>query len=343
MATLRDPTRDIVRGLTSLEMTFVNISKLPFAAHAPYIAPTPGFTYADTIFPCFAFLAGMSATPPRRSTSLIGIGLSLNAVNAFLSSRELRVPGVLQRLGLSSLIVNEPRLAFLKEYAGLPLIGVWYAASILGSEIKNNPLGHPDFAGSDITKTAASRFDLAVFGSKYLHTPKFDPEGLIGALGTALSMVIGNIFISQRLSYSALQQVGGAASMIALGEVLHVSLPKYAPISKDLWSPSFVLVTSGTSILKYVAVEALVPYLPEGIRMVLEAVGRRSLEIYILSMLATMGLNYGGEGSLRSRGIRWFGQSFGSAGGDVVVCGSLVAAMAGSAVLLVKNRLRLSI
>src|SRR5690349_14629008 len=100
----RDPARDVVRGLTALEMTFVNVSGLRWTDHSPYIGQ---ITYADTIFPCFAFLSGMSPTPIRRSLGLVGIGLSLNTVSAFANGKAVRIPGVLQRLGLASLVAND--------------------------------------------------------------------------------------------------------------------------------------------------------------------------------------------------------------------------------------------
>lgn len=330
----RDPVRDVVRGLTSLEMTFVNISHLQWTAHSPYIGQV---AYADTIFPCFAFLSGMSPTPTRKNVGILGIGLTLNSISAFASGKSIRIPGVLQRLGLSSIIANEPRLNFLREYAGLPLVALWYAISLLSSK-SANPLANADFASADVRDTAQTRIDEALFRG-HLHTPTFDPEGLLGALTTAVSMVVGQVFAQGE--FSTVEYAVGAVGMVSVGEALHFLLPKYAPISKGLWTPSFVLVTSGISILKYLAVDALLPYLPEVVTSALEYVGRRSLEIYVLSSLVTVALQYGGKKSIWSRAKTAISKQIGTAGSDLVMSSSLTGLMAVSARVMVDNQLRI--
>ena len=332
----RDPVRDVVRGLTSLEMTFVNITSLQWTAHSGYVGQV---TYADTIFPCFAFLSGMSPAPIRRNVGLIGIGISLQAVSAFANGKDLRIPGVLQRLGLASILANEPSLGLLQKYCGLPLVVLWYAISLLGST-GTNPLAHPDYPSSDQLNTAQTKLDKFVFG-QHIHTPTLDPEGLLGSLTTAVSMLIGQAFQLQTLSSSqkAMESIG----MIAVGEALHYLIPKYAPISKSLWTPSFVLVTSGTSILKYLAVEALVPYLPEMVQSLLVDVGRRSLEVYVVSTLLTMMVKYGGNESIYSRGKRVFKKLVGQAGSDLFMSLTLTGLVAASAKVMVAQRVRLQL
>lgn len=329
----REPARDVVRGLTALEMTFVNVSGLRWTDHSPYIGQ---ITYADTIFPCFAFLSGMSPTPIRRSVGLVGIGLSLNAVSVF-AGKTVRIPGVLQRLGLASLVANDGHLSFLQKYEGLPLLVLWYAVTLLGSR-GPNPLAHPDYPSADASTTAQTKIDKFFFGGR-IYKPTYDPEGLLGSLTTAVSMLIGRALIQRGVSKS--QVVVESLGMIAVGETLHYLLPKYAPISKTLWTPSFVLVTSGVSVLKYMAVEALVPYLPNVLRSVLEAVGRRSLEVYVVSTLLTMALNYNGDQSIFSLGKHYLVKLFGESGSDFVMSLGLTGIVAASAKIMVSRRIRL--
>jgi predicted acyltransferase len=332
---MRDPARDALRGLNALEMTFVNISKLQWTAHSPYVGQ---ITYADTIFPCFAFLSGMSPTPTRRSVGLVGLGLGLETVSAFANGRAIRIPGVLQRLGVASIIANEPSLAFLHKFYGLPLIGLWSAISLLGSSSSVNPLAHPDFPSADPLDTAQTKIDKFLFGSR-LHRPTFDPEGLLGALTTAVSMLVGQVF--SQSNFSTTERLVGSISMIALGEALHFSIPKYAAISKSLWTPSFVLVTSGCSILKYLSVEILLPYLPSTIRSMLEATGKRSLEVYFLSYLLSVALQYGGSESIWSRALAGLEIRVGKSYSDFILSLGLAGLMAASASFLVSQRLRL--
>ncbi|KXL50471.1 MAG: hypothetical protein FE78DRAFT_132171, partial [Acidomyces sp. 'richmondensis'] len=103
---------------------------------------------------------------------------------------------------------------------------------------------------------------------------------------TAVSMLVGRSFGEQKLLAS--QRIMRGVGLIAAGEALHFVLPKFAPISKGLWTPSFMLVTSGVSILKFLLVEKVLPYLPVAVQNLLEAVGKRSLETYVISTLITM-------------------------------------------------------
>lgn len=312
----------------------MNISQLECTAHSPYIGQV---TYADTIFPCFAFLSGMSPTPARKNVGLLGIGLSLHAVHSLVNGTPIRVPGVLQRLGLASLIANEPSLDSLRAYSGAPLIALWYAISLLGGQ-SGNPFANPEFAKSNISGTAQSVIDGTLFRG-HLYTPTFDPEGLLGALTTAVSMIVGQVFAAQK--FTTREYGFGAVGMITVGEALHFLLPKYAPISKVLWTPSFVLVTSGISILKYLLVNAALPYLPAAVTSALSFVGRRSLEVYVLSTLATMGLKYGGSKSIWARSTATMSRWIGTAGSDLVMSLGLTASMAVSARVFVEQRLRI--
>lgn len=334
----RDATRDIVRGLTSLEMTFVNISTLRWTAHSDYIGQ---LTYADTIFPCFAFLSGMSPAPARRNVGLIGIGLSLHTVSAAVNRKSVvRIPGVLQRLGVASLIANEPRLELLRRWHGAPLVLLWYAVTLLGASETSigNPLAHPGYPGAEARGIAQTRIDRFLFGQG-LYAPSYDPEGLLGCLTTAVSMLVGRSFTEQR--YTASQKVAASIGMITVGEALHFLLPKYAPISKTLWTPSFVLVTSGVSILKYLAVEKAIPYLPAAVQNLLQVVGKRSLEVYVISTLLTMLFTLGGEQSFMARGMRLIGSVTGAAAADFVMSMGLTGIVAASAKFMVSRNLRL--
>ncbi|KAH8892712.1 hypothetical protein GQ53DRAFT_745795 [Thozetella sp. PMI_491] len=330
----RDPVRDVVRGLTSLEMTFVNASGLWWTSHSPYVGQ---ITYADTIFPCFAFLSGMSPTPVRRSLGLVGVGLGLNALVAVTHGKPVRIPGVLQRLGLASLIANAPESAFLRKTYGLPLVGLWYGVTLAGASETNrsNPLAHPDYAAADAAGTAQTRIDQLFFGSR-IYKPSYDPEGLLGSLTTAVSMLVGQLFV-EASDLDIWHKAAVALGAIATGETLHGLLPKYAPISKSLWTPSFVLVSSGVSILKYLAVEAGLPYLPAGVQGLLQAVGRRSLEVYIVSTILTVLLGMAKRQPTGAKSLSWLESVVGSGVADFLTTSTLTAIVAASAKLMVSQ------
>src|SRR3546814_15916156 len=73
------------------------------------------------------------------------------------------------------------------------------------------------------------------------------------------------------------------------------------PINKDLWTASFVLVTSGIGASGYAAVRAAWPVLqPHGWAKQFVAVGQAALTIYVIHMLliALLRLPPGGEDRL---------------------------------------------
>lgn len=334
MATRRDVARDIVRGLNSLEMSFVNNSAIRWTNHSGYIDQP---TYADTIFPCFVFLAGMSRTPLKRSVGLVGLGLALNMIGAHSKGEMTRIPGVLQRLGLASLIFNDSTAGYLLQAYSIPILTLWYVISILfGSE---NTFAHPAYAGADPSTTAQTKIDTIFFGSR-IYTPSYDPEGLLGALTTTVSMLIGREFELGR--FSTVQKLLGSLAMIVIGEALHLYLPKYAPISKSLWTPSFVLVTSGLSILKYLIVQSCAPMMPEPLLRTLRCCGQRSLEVYLLSTILEIGLLHGGAASIWERSLSFMSQYMTRTIADFILSTSFTAVMAGAAVFMVTCRIKLS-
>lgn len=333
----RDVTRDVVRGLNALEMAFVNISNLSWTQHSGYIAHP---TYADSIFPCFAFLSGMSFIPPRRSLGLIGLGLALQSVNAYSNGDRVRIPGVLQRLGLASFILNAPACAVLRRRHGLPLVVLWYTLSVVlaGS---GNYFAHPDYPQADPSQTAQTRLDATLFGTR-IYSPSHDPEGLLGALTTSISMMIGQIFVQAAERYSTGQKVLGSSLMIIAGESLDHVFPLYCPLSKGLWTPSFVLVMGGYCVLKFVAIQAVTPFLPGPVQYVLECVGQRSLEVYLISYLLEVGLLHGGSRSLWNRGLTVLARYSSRPVADLVLSTAFTGLMAATAVVLCRRAIRLS-
>lgn len=320
----RDVTRDVVRGINVLEMAFVNICSVPWTNHAGYIDQP---TYADHVFPCFAFLSGMSRASTTRSIALVGLGLGLNAFTAYLKSERVRLPGVLQRLGIASILAS--------NFEILPLVALWYFVSLaLGNSI--NPFAHPSFPHADPSQTAQTKIDTFLFGNA-IYTPTYDPEGLLGALTTAVSMLIGR----QSLSMTMLQASISGVAMIALGEALHINVPKFAPLSKSLWTPSFVLVTSGISLLKYASVRQLVPYLPAIARSCFIALGRRSLEIYLLSSCVESLLMLGGHRSVWFTTMSQLEKVMSRTVADLSMSLAFTASMAAAAVVMVRMKLRL--
>ena len=113
---------DAFRGFAIAAMLLVNNPGDWGHVYAPLLhAKWHGWTFTDWVFPFFVFISGMAMTislarraqagadktallltTARRATVIIGIGLLLNLIPSFDFST-VRLPGVLQRLGLCTL------------------------------------------------------------------------------------------------------------------------------------------------------------------------------------------------------------------------------------------------
>ena len=231
---------------------------------------------------------------------MVGLGLGLNAVQAVVKGVPTRIPGVLQRLAISGAILDFVPLVS-RNIASSPfavaagLVGLWYGISMIGTTDRRNPFANPEVDYCQANSTAASRIDSTLFGER-IYTPAYDPEGLLGCLTTAVTMLVGRWLGSagRQRDPAGAESLSVAGAMIAGGYALNYISPAYAPISKALWTPSFVLVTSGFGIVKYAGLALLhrADLIPSAVSYVLTAVGQRSLEIYILSTLANLSLQY---------------------------------------------------
>jgi predicted acyltransferase len=156
------------------------------------------------------------------------------------------------------------------------MCGAWLTLSMGLAEDRDHPL-------SDASKSGHAYLDQKLFGADRLHRNGFDPEGILGITTTALTAFLGSRYIQARLTPRESIIVGTGSMAAAWAWSAYA--PEYVPLSKPYWTPSFTLFTAGFSILKYAAVDTLIPYLPNGIRYVLECLGQRSLEIYMVSGL----------------------------------------------------------
>jgi len=237
------------------------------AVYPPLLhAEWSGWTYTDTIFPFFLFLAGLSlalsldrrrARGPsrgelwgrlaRRAAILVALGLFLNfAAHLAFGSEHLRVPGVLQRIGLcvfaagTILIFGGRRAA--AGFAILLLLGYWAVMRT---------------GGLDPSGNLAARVDRAVFG---VHTwrPGFDPEGLLSTLPALATTLLGALAGERLLAPGSarrktLELAASGAAAAAAGLLWGRSLP----INKSLWTSSYALLTAGLAALALAACMAL--------------------------------------------------------------------------------------
>lgn len=233
-----------------------------------------GITLADLVFPFFMFMMGVSMqfSLPKYGTKLnskavrkilsrtlliflIGVALdwfSYTCYHALDLSyfANMRVLGVMQRLALSYcggaflLFLLSSRFflrcayLILAIYAAIIWVGQGYVLS------PNNIL---------------SRFDEAVLGAQHLYTRltapdgtsfPFDPEGLLSTLSCVpqvmFGMYVGRIIGQYKENIIRISHI----SIFGIGLFFFGFLLSYLmPLNKNIWSPTFVLVTCGIGSL----------------------------------------------------------------------------------------------
>lgn len=318
-ASHRITSLDVFRGLAVAAMIVVNNPGNWNAVYAPLShAYWNGWTFADTVFPSFVFIVGVSlpfviarrragarAVLPavaRRSALLVALGVALNALDALGGPTALRLPGVLQRIGLAY-AVAAPVVAL----AGVP----GWAVTALGLLLVHTALllgvpfgGHP--AG---TLTAAANLpgyvDAAVFG-RHMLTATHDPEGLVGTLSTAATMLCGALAGAWLQSTSDTRRRASglaAGGMLALAAGLAWSA--WLPLNKTLWTGSFALASAGLAAIAFALCYEIVDV--QGWRAwaaPLVWLGVNPLAVYCLSEIARHALDVGWMGRGGRLGVK---------------------------------------
>ncbi|MBP7734476.1 MAG: DUF5009 domain-containing protein [Spirochaetes bacterium] len=303
----RLPSLDLFRGITIAAMILVNNqgnwnAVYPAFRHAAW----HGWLGADFVFPFFLFAVGSSIhvsfssrlragtgrgalfkKAARRTVILIVLGLILNLF-PFFNFETLRIPGVLQRIGLCYFFAS-----IIYLYGGKQLL-IWITAALLlfyGALIlwvTPQGFGHGSL---DPCCNLPGFVDGALFpGHTYEHAPVpgFDPEGLLTTIPAIASAMMG-IFAAaaaERSMAGTLRRwiipcAGGL--MVAAGMILDL----FIPINKNLWTPSYVLFMGGLALIIFF----ICHYLCDVRRSRAAAapfliLGRNALAAYLLSSLA---------------------------------------------------------
>jgi predicted acyltransferase len=271
---------DLLRGLTVAGMLVVDSPGSWSVSYAPLEhAAWNGWTPTDMIFPAFLFCVGMAwaFSFPRRAADsgsiwikaskrtalLILIGLILNALPRF-DLVHLRLPGILQRIAICFFLTVAITLATARNKEGKLYLstGAIVAATVLllvGYWAMLRFIPVPGFgAGNlDSLRSLPAWVDRNLFTTNHMWdqgtTPGFgvtyDPEGLVSTLGALASTLIGVLAAiafrgfpeRRRVFYFAL----AGAALVAAGSLLNPVLP----FNKRLWTSSFVLLSSGVSLL----------------------------------------------------------------------------------------------
>ncbi|WP_404343396.1 acyltransferase family protein [Pseudoalteromonas mariniglutinosa] len=279
---------DVMRGLTITAMILVNNPGSWSYMYWPLKhADWHGWTPTDLIFPFFIFIVGMSITLSVNAMRLRGENnvsilraavirtLKLIALGWFLvlfyynfndptfnwfdeRLMELRVMGVLQRIGLVYMVALACSLYFKPKQiaATFILLLVTYSALMMympytlpsGEIVKGLWLhGNNLSAWIDHTLLGASHVYYAT-----AQPLSFDPEGLLStlpAIATALSGVLCGLYLisENNLQRQINRLCGCAVACLVVGYLLSPLIP----INKALWTPSYVLLSTGLAMFCY--------------------------------------------------------------------------------------------
>ena len=312
---------DVLRGATVALMITVNMAISPEASFGVLLHSVwHGFTLADAVFPTFLFVVGnamaLAFDRPadrrpgwgkivRRSLLLIAVGWFVsnfpfgrfNDADAWAWTQlaNIRIPGVLQRIGLAYLLS-----AVVIRLAGAR--GAWTFA-VLAVPLNWWLMQH--FGDLTLEGSAALKLDLAVFGPTHLYQGEgqpYDPEGLLGTIPATVNMLAG--YLAMR-AIRAAPEPAAAVGKLALAGVLLLAAGlawhQGLPLNKKLWTSSFVLFTVGLDL----AVLALCVWLLDVRRLTFGSgffgtFGRNPLALYVISeVLMSLAWTFGnGEQSL---------------------------------------------
>ena len=283
-------------------MILVNTPGTWSNVYAPLLhAEWHGYTPTDLVFPFFLFIVGTSIVfayqgkqPSKavyrkisiRTLKLLGLGLFLGAFTIsfpFIKEWEaIRIPGVLQRIGLvfffAALLFLHCNWRVLLGICIALLVGYWIWMGFI-------PLMGDSPSFERAPNNWANYIDLNILGT-HMYKPDYDPEGILSTIPSIATSLLG-VFTGLLLRSSRNDKV---KLMIVMGVVLLALGYLWGtvfPINKALWTSSYVLVTAGWANLFL----ALIYYLTDvrGIQFgsVFRYAGANAITIYFLSSFVT--------------------------------------------------------
>jgi predicted acyltransferase len=303
---------DIFRGMTVCFMIIVNTPGSEIFTYSPLRhAAWFGFTPTDLVFPSFLFAVGNAMSFAMKKFETMGQGAVLGKIFkrtliifllgfllywfpffhkdgghwVFNPISGTRIFGVLQRIGLcygiASLFIyyTSPRTVY--TIAWVLLLGYWAALLLF-------PV--PGADPYSMTGNAGQRLDIWLLGENHLYHGEgiaFDPEGILSTFPAVVNVIAGyftGVFVSRKgKTYEGLTQMllwGTALIAVALAWNL------VFPISKKLWTSSFVLLTVGIDL---VLLSFLIYFIEMKEKMrwtpFFSVFGKNPLFIYLLSEL----------------------------------------------------------
>lgn len=246
---------DVFRGVTIASMIMVNnpgswTHVFPPLRHAAW----HGWTFTDLVFPFFLWMVGVAMTisfarrveegadrgklfvhAMRRGATIFALGLFLNLVPRF-DFANVRIPGVLQRIGLCYLIGSAIYLSTSARGLVVWIIGLltayWALMAPQGYAMEDN--------------FARTVDGLLLSGHMWAATKVWDPEGVIStipAIATCLfGCLAGHVIRAAKPIEEKTVTLYLWGSALIFGGLVWSSV---MPINKALWTGSYTLLMAG--------------------------------------------------------------------------------------------------
>lgn len=233
-----------------------------------------GWTPTDLIFPFFLFIVGASMVLSfaarrargdsrrlllkhvvQRSALILAIGYAIRIL-PWVDFAHMRYPGVLQRIAVVYLFAS-----LITLWSATRSRVFWIAGLLAGyyAALRFIPV-----SGCDHALWMTQHCSLAGWLDRklmlgHLYRPDFDPEGLLSTLPAIATTLLGTL-AGKFLSGASPQQAGGSSTTLSykLRGLLIAGLAgigagylwhPWFPISKPLWTSSYVLFTAGAACL----------------------------------------------------------------------------------------------
>ena len=268
--------------------------------YAPLLhAEWHGWTPTDLVFPFFLFIVGVAIPLSladrepsrelhfkilRRGVILFGLGLLLAWAPFYTVAWErARIPGVLQRIAV---VYFFAALAFLhlrarsRAILSVALLAGYWVAMKLGGDL--SPQGNLAFW-----------LDHQILGA---HTWRYapgpgDPEGILSTVPAVVSALAG-IFAGEwlRSSRTGTKKLQGLFLGGVLATAAGLLLHPFFPINKNLWSPSYVVFTTGAALLTLGLCYALIDLMKLPGAKPFEVFGKNSILAFVGSGLLVKAL-----------------------------------------------------
>lgn len=225
-----------------------------------------GFTAYDLIFPLFIFVTGISATFSlgsalekgtdkmvlmwkvlKRGCILLLLGMIYNNGLQLRPLDEFRFMSVLGRIGIAYMFSS---IIFL--YASNRFQYIWFAGLLIGYWLILKFNSAPGFPIGDLSESGnfASYLDRTVLPGK-LSRGIHDTVGLfnnLAAISSGLAGILTGTYLQRQdvgEMKKTLTMAGFGIASICIAQVWNLDFP----INKNLWSSSFVLQTTGLSLI----------------------------------------------------------------------------------------------